>query len=78
MAPLPIDPLACARLASALIRATACAPEHPFVLGTHEDLPRTLETIEQLLSAAEHDDELKPRVDDLRARWAEEAASLAL
>ncbi len=75
-APIPVDPLACARLASSLILATASVPEHPLVLGSREDLRRTLATIERLLSRAGSDPELLDRVADLRGRWTAESARL--
>lgn len=72
--PIPLDPLACARLASSLILATGSVPDHPLVLGSREDLRRTLATIDRLLSRAADDADLRDRVADLRARWSTEAA----
>lgn len=74
--PIPLDPLACARLASSLILATGSVPDHPLVLGSREDLRRTLATIDRLLSRAADDPELRDRVADLRGRWSTEASRL--
>jgi hypothetical protein len=74
--PVPADTFACARLASALIRATTAAPDHPLVLGTREDLARTIATIDRLLARAALDPDLRDRVADLRARWTAELEHL--
>lgn len=75
--PLPADTHACARLASSLILATNAAPDHPLVLGTREDLARTIATIDRLLARAALDPDLRDRVAELRSRWTAEVERLA-